>query len=187
MSMRDKFLNVLFDAVPHPASEFTQQAAAAVSPVLFNFDSCFFSYSTKDEGFAKILYGDLTKSGVKCWFSPHDIRGGMKLHDQIHNAIYSMDKFLLILSKDSIQSPWVETEIRKARSRALLEKRQILFPIRLISMENLQAWNCFDSATGTDLAQEIRDFYIPDFSQWQNPLSYRDKLEWLLRNLRQTC
>jgi hypothetical protein len=34
--------------------------------------SCFISYSTKDEDFAKRLHADLQNEGVRCWFAPHD-------------------------------------------------------------------------------------------------------------------
>jgi len=40
------------------------------------FYSCFISYSTANEGFAKRLYADLQERGVRCWFAPHDIEGG---------------------------------------------------------------------------------------------------------------
>jgi hypothetical protein len=44
--------------------------------------SCFISYSTKDEEFAKHLYSDLKENGVRCWFAPEDIKGGRKIHEQ---------------------------------------------------------------------------------------------------------
>jgi hypothetical protein len=43
------------------------------------FYSCFISYSTKDQEFADRLHGDLQNKGVRCWFAPHDIKGGKKL------------------------------------------------------------------------------------------------------------
>ena len=48
------------------------------------FYSCFISYSTKDQAFADRLYADLQANGVRCWFAPHDIQGGKKVHEQIH-------------------------------------------------------------------------------------------------------
>ena len=38
--------------------------------------SCFISYSTKDQAFAERLYADLQAKGVRCWFDPHDVKGG---------------------------------------------------------------------------------------------------------------
>lgn len=184
--LRDKFLDVPLETVLHPPSELAKEAARIQKPKQTHFNSCFISFSTKDGDFAQILHDDLTKRGVKCWFSPHDIRGGETLHDQIHNAIHLMDKLLLILSEHSIQSPWVKTEIIKAKSRERQEKRKILFPIRLVNYEKLRAWEYIDSDTGTDLAQEIRGYFIPDFSQWEQAPQYQSALERLLRDLRQT-
>ncbi len=87
------------------------------------FYSCFISYSTKDQEFADRLYADLQAKGVRCWFAPHDIRGGRKIHEQIDEAIRLHDKLLLILSEDSMASDWVQSEIAKARKREAQEKQ----------------------------------------------------------------
>ena len=29
-------------------------------------------------------------------------------------------------------------------------------------------WTCIDSTTGEDLAEEVRGYYIPDFSNWKS-------------------
>ncbi len=54
--------------------------------------SCFISYSTHDQEFAERLYADLQAKGVRCWFAPHDIHGGRKIHEQIDEAIRLHDK-----------------------------------------------------------------------------------------------
>jgi hypothetical protein len=51
------------------------------------FYSCFISYSTKDQDFADRLYSDLQNKGVRCWFAPHHVQGGKKIHEQIDEAI----------------------------------------------------------------------------------------------------
>jgi hypothetical protein len=58
----------------------------------------------------------------------------------------------------------VKTEIAKARKRELKEKRHVLFPIRLASFEAIRDWECFDADAGKDSAKEIREYFIPDFS-----------------------
>jgi uncharacterized protein YjbI with pentapeptide repeats len=80
----------------------------------FDFYSCFISYSTKDQDFADRLYADLQAKGVRCWFAPHDIQGGRKVHEEIDEAIRVYDKLLLILSDASMNSNWVKTEIANA-------------------------------------------------------------------------
>ncbi len=132
------------------------------------FYSCFISYSTKDQEFADRLYADLQNKGVRCWFAPHDMQGGKKIHEQIDEAIRVYQRLLLILSPASIESEWVNTEIVKARKRELQEKRRMLFPVRLVNFQTLRDWECFDADAGKDSAREIREFYIPDFSDWKD-------------------
>jgi TIR domain len=140
-------------------------------PSLFNqaiqFYSCFISYSTVDQEFANRLHADLQNKGVRCWFAPHKMQGGKKIHEQIDEAIRLYDKLLLILSEASMNSEWVKTEIAKTRKRELREKRRMLFPMRLVAFETLQDWECFDSDTGKDSAKEIREYFVPDFSNWK--------------------
>jgi hypothetical protein len=106
-------------------------------------------------------------AAVRVWFAPEDLKGGKKLHEQLFEAIQIHDRLLIVLSEHSIQSEWVMTEIRKARAVEKKEKRRKLFPIRLCDMATLQAWECFDADTGKDLAVEMREYFIPDFSNWK--------------------
>jgi len=148
------------------------------------FYSCFVSYSAKDQDFADRLYDDLQNKGVRCWFAPHDIKGGKKLHEQIDEAIRLHDKLLLILSPHSMESEWVKTEIAKARTREVRDYRRVLFPIRLASFETLRDWECFDADTGKDSAREIREYFVPDFSKWKDHDSYQAAFNRLISDLK---
>jgi uncharacterized protein YjbI with pentapeptide repeats len=149
------------------------------------FYSLFISYSTRDQRFADRLYADLQVKGVRCWFAPHDLDGGKKLHEQIDVAIRAYDKLLLILSAASMASEWVRTEISKARKREVKEDKRVLFPIRLCSFETLRDWECFDADAGKDSAREIREYYIPDFSEWETDNEgYLAEFDKLLRSLK---
>jgi hypothetical protein len=146
--------------------------------------SCFISYSTHDQAFAERLHADLQAKGVSCWFAPEDIAGGKKLYEQIDQAVRVHDKLLLVLSEHSIGSEWVMTEIRRTRKAELRDGRQRLFPIRLVGMAALKEWECFDADTGKDLAVEVREYHIPDFSNWENHASYQPAFDRLLRDLK---
>jgi len=148
------------------------------------FYSCFISYSTKDQAFADRLYADLQNKGVRCWFAPHDIQSGKKLHEQIDEAIRLHDKLLLILSPHSMASEWVKTEIAKARKREVRDERRVLFPIRLAPFKTLRDWECFDGDTGKDSAREIREYFIPDFSNWKDHDSYQEAFKRLISDLK---
>ena len=56
---------------------------------------------------------------------------GAKTWDAIDEAIHLRDKLLLILSKASIASEWVEDEVNKAYAEERSRKETVLFPIRI--------------------------------------------------------
>jgi hypothetical protein len=155
-------------------------------PTLISKDyySCFISYSTDDQEFADRLYGDLQSKGVRCWYAPHHMRSGKKMHDQIKKAIGEQDRVLLILSQHSMNSEWVKTEIADARAREVSEGRQMLFPIRLVDMETIKKWQCFDADTSKDSAREIREYFIPDFQNWKDSKAYKASFDRLLNDLK---
>jgi len=121
--------------------------------------SCFISYSSKDQDFADRLHADLQDKGVRCWFAPHDLPIGGKIHDEIDAAIRMRDKVLLILSEHSIQSEWVEDEVKTAYEEERKRGEPMLFPIRLDDavMDTKEAW-----------AAKLRaDRHIGDFRRWK--------------------
>ena len=153
---------------------------------VIQFYSCFISYSSKDEEFAKRLHADLQGAGVRCWFAPEDIKGGEKIYEQIDTAIRIHDKLLLVLSEQSITSEWVKTELRRCLKAEKKENRRKLFPLRLMAFDSLQNWECFDSDHGKDLAVEVREYFIPDFSNWKDHDSYKTAFDRLLRDLKES-
>jgi len=150
----------------------------------FQFYSCFISYSSVDDDFCRRLHERLQGAGLRVWFAPHDIQGGRKLHEQIDQAIRVYDKLLLVLSPHSMQSAWVEYEIRRARRREVAEQRRILFPVRLVDYEAIKAWERLDADTAKDLAAEIREYYIPDFTAWKDHDAFEAAMARLLRDLK---
>ncbi|MEO8313363.1 MAG: toll/interleukin-1 receptor domain-containing protein [Pseudomonadota bacterium] len=142
----------------------------------FQFYSCFISYSSRDKLFAEQLHSDLQGKGVRCWFAPEDLKIGDKFRDRIDESIRVYDRLLLILSKDSIGSEWVETESELALERERSSGQTVLFPIRLdaAALETSKPW-----------ARHIRvQRHIGDFSDWQDRRAYTVALTRLLRDLR---
>jgi uncharacterized protein YjbI with pentapeptide repeats len=146
--------------------------------------SCFISFSSKDRPFARHLHADLQARGVRCWFAPEDTIGGKKIYDQVDQAIRSRDKLVLILSAHSLASEWLAAEIRRAHQPGVQSDRRKLFPIRLVSDEALGSWQCFDADTGRDLAAEVRAYFVPDFSAWEDPDAYQRAFDRLLDDLK---
>jgi hypothetical protein len=148
------------------------------------FYSCFISYSTKDEEFAKRLHSRMRDNHMRVWFAPEDIKGGQKIHEQLERAIQVHDRLLIVLSESSLNSKWVRNEIVRARKIEIKENRRKLFPIRLVDYETIQAWEYFDADYGEDLAAEIRQYHIPDFSNWKEHDSFEDGFNRLMRDLK---
>jgi len=167
------FSKILIDYLP--------SLIEAGSPVQFH--SCFISYSHTDEAFARMLWLNMRHEKIRVWYAPEELKAGRKLFEQIDRAIHLHDKLVIVLSKESIASNWVQTEIRRARKQEKLQDERKLFPIRLCDMDVLKTWECFDADLGSDIGAEIREYYIPDFSKWTKPQVFKDAFESLCRDL----
>jgi hypothetical protein len=58
--------------------------------------------------------------------------------------------------------------------------------IRLVDFDTLRDWTCFDADTGKDLAVKIREYFIPDFSNWKSHDDFETAFARLLRDLKST-
>jgi len=160
--------------VPEPFIANMKALVAAMSPI--EFYSCFISYSSKDQELAERLHADLISKKVRCWFAPDDLKIGDRLRTSFDEAIRVHDKLMVLLSENSVTSPWVEKEVETAFEKERREKRTVLFPIRLDDavMETDEAW----------AADIRRTRHIGDFKDWKNHGSYKNAFERLLRDLK---
>lgn len=160
--------------IPEPFITNMKALVAAMSPI--EFYSCFISYSSKDQEFAERLHADLRNKNVRCWFAPEDLKIGDRLRPSFDEAIRVHDKLMVLLSENSVSSPWVEKEVETAFEKERQEKRTVLFPIRLDDavMETHEAW----------AADIRRGRHIGDFRDWKNHYSYKKAFERLLRDLK---
>ncbi|MBI5818735.1 MAG: toll/interleukin-1 receptor domain-containing protein [Verrucomicrobia bacterium] len=176
----DEFLRGV--GIPDVFIEYTR-ALFGREPAI-QFYSCFISYSTHDEEFARRLHSRLRDEHVRVWFALEDMEGGKKLHEQIDEAIRGYDKLLVVLSEQSIVSEWVRTEIRRACKAEAKEKRRKLFPVALVDYETLKGWEFFDADLGKDLAAEVREYYIPGFQNWKDHDAFEAAFKKLLKALK---
>src|SRR5258708_20422047 len=82
-----------------------------------------------------------------------------------------------------MKSEWVKTKIAHARQKELNDRRKVLFPISLVSFAKVREWKCFDADTGKDSAREIREYFIPDFSDWKDRDAYQRAFDRLVKDL----
>lgn len=83
----------------------------------------------------------------------------------------------LILSKDSVESDWVEFEVRKAIEKAKNEKRDVLVPIALDDAWKTCNWP-------ERLMQQIKEYYILDFSSWTDEKKFDEQYAKLLQGIK---
>lgn len=141
------------------------------------FHSCFISYSSKNVKLAERIYTDLQNRGVRCWFAPENLKIGDKTRIKIDESIRLHDKLLLILSKHSVSSDWVEQEVETALERERVEKRTVLFPITVDDavMEIPSGWPA--------LIRNTRQ--IGNFKNWERHNNYQIAFNRLIRDLKQ--
>ena len=169
-----------------PEGFITQLPSLIMGTEPIQFYSCFISYSHQDDEFSRRLHSRMRTENLRVWYAPEDMQAGRKLHEEIFSAIQVHDKLLLVLSDNSMKSDWVMTEIRRAQKVEREENRRKLFPIRLASFDAIQKWECFDADAGKDLAVELREYYIPDFSNWKEHDAFEEEFVKLLRDLKAT-
>lgn len=142
----------------------------------FEFYSCFISYSNADGDFAERLHADLQDKGVRCWFAPEHMKIGDKIRIRIDESIRAYDKLLLVLSRDSIRSQWVDQEVETALARERAQNRTLLLPITLDdAIMNIDAgWPAY-----------IRNSrHMGDFRRWRDRDAYQNAFNRLLRDLK---
>jgi hypothetical protein len=149
---------------------------ASLTGEAIQYYSCFISYSSRDDDFAKRLHADLQQNNVRCWFAPEDMKIGDKIRLRIDQSIRIHDKLLLVLSEHSVASQWVEHEVEHALDLENERGATVLFPIRLDEavMESKVGW----------AGNVRRTRHIGDFCRWKDHDSYHQAFTRLLRDLK---
>jgi len=157
--------------------EFIQYAASLVGKAI-EYYSCFLSYSSKDDDFARRLYNDLQGKNVRTWFAPEDLKIGDRFRSRIDESIRIHDKLVLILSANSVNSDWVETEVESAIEREQKEGKDVLFPIAIDEegFTSKQPW----------AADIRRKRHIGDFRKWKSHDDYTAAFDRLVRDLKKS-
>ncbi len=74
----------------------------------------FISHASEDDAFVKELRIALENLGLPVWVDSRRLQGGDKLAPEIDQAIAQARQVIAVLSRDTINSPWVTREIRRA-------------------------------------------------------------------------
>jgi hypothetical protein len=97
--------------------------------------SIFLSHNHQDKLFVRELASYLRNYGIQVWVDEVEMKIGDSLTEKVGSAIKENAFFGVVLSKNSINSTWVERELQIALQREFREKRVVVLPIMLDSVE----------------------------------------------------
>src|SRR6266852_9776443 len=89
----------------------------------------FISYSSKDRAFAEKLARDLVRFGVRVWWDQGEIKVGDSLNRRIQEGIFNNRWLAVVLSPNSVASPWVERELNAALIEELERRDVFVLPL----------------------------------------------------------
>lgn len=75
--------------------------------------------------------------------------------------------------------------VNHASQQEVKEQTRKLFLISLVEYDKVREWKAFDADSGKDMAREVREYFIPDFTHWKDHDAYQKAFERLLRDLKQ--
>jgi hypothetical protein len=152
--------------------------------VLPPFLSVFISYSSADRVFARWLFDELTKRGVRCLMDEKHFRIGESVYAEMNRATQSTERMILCCSRNSLTSPWVDDEITMALAREKEQRNSrsatFLLPI---SLDNY----LFDEYKGGK-ADLLRSRVAGRFQSWKPTATHGvfSALSHMLDSLRRT-
>ena len=135
----------------------------------------FISYSHADAAFVDRLEVALNEKGIRFWRDIHHATSG-RLERQIEQAIRHNPTVLLILSKNSVESDWVQHEVRKARGLEKELGRDVLCPVALDDR-----WK--DCGWPERVMEQVMEYNVLDFSKWQDDKVFQQMFVKLLDGL----
>ncbi len=97
-------------------------------------DTVFISYRSLDEKYVEFLSKEIEKHGIKTWYSGRDCskqRDNNLFTDSIVNAFAKTKIFVVVVSKNSIESTYVLNEINMAITRKQRKIKVIILPVNI--------------------------------------------------------
>jgi len=135
----------------------------------------FISYSHGDDAFVDGLEGHLSRKGIRFWRDVHDMKSG-RIETQVNRAIRQNPTVLLILSEHSLNSDWVEYEVRTARELEKEIGRDVLCPVALDDSWKTSPWP-------KRFMEQVMEYNILDFSSWHNNSKFENTFNKLIDGL----
>ena len=91
--------------------------------------SIFLSHNFADKPFARRLAIDLDAQGIRYWLDEAEIKVGESLIEKIREGLDAAAYVAVILSPDSVKSPWVQREVDVALNQEIQGRRVKVLPL----------------------------------------------------------
>lgn len=91
----------------------------------------FICHASEDKPVAHALARFLHRRGAQVWFDQWEIRVGDSIVQKINDALSSISHLAVLLSRDSINKPWVTKEFSSTLMRQLADNTVTILPVRL--------------------------------------------------------
>ena len=88
----------------------------------------FISHNSRDKSFVRKLAGDLREHGVGLWLDELEMSPGDSLMAKIASGIEDARYFVLIISPNSVESPWVDKELAAAFALEVERGEKFIIP-----------------------------------------------------------
>lgn len=88
----------------------------------------FISYSSKDRDFVRRLANDLRAQKVPIWMDEIELKVGDSLRQTIEHGLQQSSSLLIVLSRNSVNSPWVQQELNAAFALELSRREVFILP-----------------------------------------------------------
>lgn len=109
---------------PHLTSEWDNLPLISDSNAKKSHNQIFISYSSKEYEIALLAKKALERRGFSCWLAPESIPGGSNYTIEIPLGISNSFALVVLLSKNSQKSIWVQREVQEAD-----DKRKYIIPL----------------------------------------------------------
>ncbi len=144
----------------------TDDFIAALKAVPIGPSICFVRFSHEDRSFAERLAEDLRTAGVVCWLDemPNEGRKELPLEAQFDSQ--QPNKVILLVSKSSLTSPWVEGEVSRLLEREQEFKKETGHDVKLLLPLTLDGFLFGGDAKGKQ-DKALAAHVTADFNGWR--------------------
>lgn len=126
----------------------------------------FISHSSADKAFARQLDAALSRCGADVFLDERSIEVGQSIPKRIAEGIQAATHFILVVSRNSNGSKWVQDELDRATMRSVSGSGALLLPVRIEEVT---------------IPAAVSHIQCADFLHWQDARAFNAGLVRLLK------